>query len=179
MTAEIPIAISLQRLVLWAVVTAFFCVWLVTVSVKFIRHRVLRSLVLATAISTAWVLLAGVGLGLYDYELRRANKASKASETENYLLSLAFPWAGFALGLVAAKECFLAFGGSDVFSFVVFWAVLLLIAETVGRHYGNVTNVTSRYRELQLCDCLHAPAPMKAFYFSVGGVFFALDRYLP
>lgn len=160
---------SKQRLVMWAVVVAFVGVWCLTVSLNSLRRCFLKSLTLATIISTTWVLLAGVTFGLYDYELRRAN------ETENDLLSLAFPWAGFALGLVMAKECFLAFGGSDPYTFVIFWAVLLIIAETVGRHQGGVTNVTSRYKELQLCDCLHAPPLMKAFYFSVGGVFYALD----
>jgi len=105
---------------------------------------------------------------MYDYELK------DVTPSENTFLSIAFPLAGFALGMVFVKKAFRALGGHSPYTFVVFWSVLMVCAEWLGRK-GNVRNTTQEYNTLGICGCLSAPPFMKIFYFSVGGVFYVLD----
>jgi hypothetical protein len=58
---------------------------------------------------------------------------------------------------------------------LVSW-ILLLFGETVAYHVFDVKNIASvAYSGLPICDCIHAPAWMKIFYFLIGPLFFVIS----
>lgn len=61
--------------------------------------------------------------------------------------------------------------------FNVLYVPILIALETIAYHVFDVVNVaTSGYDGLPLCECMHAPLWMQAFYFMMGSIFLITVR---
>lgn len=59
--------------------------------------------------------------------------------------------------------------------FLLFYWLILILAEIFGYHVLNVHNLpAANYSGLPICHCLHAPTWMKISYFLLGPIYFAI-----
>jgi hypothetical protein len=57
----------------------------------------------------------------------------------------------------------------------VVYLIIIIAAETIGYHVLGLHNLsTSSYPGLPICDCIHAPRFMQAFYLMIGPIYFLI-----
>jgi len=134
------------------------------------RTFMFKHMLVSSAIAFLWMM---VGKNQYAYN-------------QEFLLIFGintFSLFAWALGLLLAymiyshyehvlkKEGFLP----KLLLFVAFYWPLLIAVETIAYHVFNIHNVaTAAYQGLPLCNCMHAPAWMKAVYFMMGPLYFSI-----